>query len=55
MKDIISEFNSFFDGQASVVINDNVLEITIGLKTLLISLPKPEVIGGQSMGLSHRS
>jgi hypothetical protein len=46
MENLIEQFNSFFKGVAEVRINRGVLEIAIGIKTLLISLP--EIIGGQN-------
>jgi hypothetical protein len=46
MKKLLTEFNSFFKGQAKAAIKGDSLEITIDSRTLIISLP--EVIGGQS-------
>ena len=46
---LLEEFNAFFKGSAEVKIKDGRLEITIGTRTMLISLP--EAIGGQSTGL----
>lgn len=48
MESVLEQFNSFFQGTASAVINDNKLEVTIGSQTLIIALP--EVIGGQGQG-----
>jgi len=47
-KSLLEEFNSFFRGTAEAIINGNAnrLEITIGSRTLMVSLP--EVMGGQS-------
>ena len=49
MNELIKEFNNFFVGDAEIVIRDNELEITIGARTMLLSLP--QVIGTQSKGL----
>lgn len=49
-KSLLEDFNLFFKGSATAVINGNRLEITIGCQTLVISLP--EVIGGQAKGSS---
>ncbi len=45
---LLEEFNRFFDGSAKATINGSRLEITIGSKTIIISLPG--VIGVDSMG-----
>jgi len=47
---ILHTFNSFFGGAAKAEIKGNRLEITIGSRTLLISLP--EIVGAQSTGPS---
>jgi len=50
MDKLLEEFNSFFNGTASIKITDDRLEITIGSKTLILSLP--QIIGIQSKGSS---
>ncbi len=50
MKELIEEFNQFFVGEAEAVIKEGRVEITIGTRTLIISLPT--IIGGQSTGPS---
>lgn len=47
---LLEEFNRFFQGNAKAVIKEDRLEITIGTRTMIISLPV--VIGGQSTGQS---
>ena len=51
-KNLLEEFNSFFEGSAKVVINGTRLEITINNATLIISLP--EVVGSNATGQSRR-
>ena len=51
MEKLIKQFNIFFDGTAKREIKDNELHITIGAKTLFLSLP--EVNGGCSKGSSR--
>ena len=46
----LEDFNRFFDGKASISLISGRIEITIDSQTLIISLP--EIIGGQSKGLS---
>ena len=46
MREIIAEFNSFFDGDAKLEIKGKDLEITIGSRTLQIQLPS--VVGGRA-------
>jgi hypothetical protein len=46
MKDLIDEFNRFFNGSAKAEIENGKLNITTGNETLVIQLPL--VIGGQS-------
>lgn len=48
MKELLRQFNLFFDGTAKAQIKGDRLEITIGSQTLIISLP--EIVGGQSTG-----
>lgn len=45
-KDLIDDFNKFFEGKAKAVIVNGGLEITIGSLTMLISLP--EYVGGRN-------
>jgi hypothetical protein len=48
-KDLIDDFNKFFEGQAKVVIVNGGLEITIGSKTAILSLPElPRIVGGRN-------
>ncbi len=48
MKELIDRFNSFFKGSAEARIIKGSLEITIGSRTLIISLP--QIIGGRGEG-----
>ena len=50
MEILIEQFNIFFDGKAKLGIKNNELHITIGEKTLFLSLP--DIIGGCSRGQS---
>ena len=50
MEYLINEFNEIFEGNASIIIVGESLEITIGSQTLIISLPK--VVGAQAKDLS---
>ncbi len=53
LEDLIREFNKFFNGNASLVINGDELKITIGSQTLTVLLP--QVIGTESKGQSQQS
>lgn len=44
--DLLARFNSFFEGDAQVEVKENRLEITIGSRIMVISLPS--VIGVQA-------
>ena len=46
MEELLSRFNSFFEGSAKIEIKGNKMEITINRATLVISLP--EILGGHS-------
>jgi len=46
MDKLIEEFNEFFKNEAKIIIVDNDLEITIGSKTVIFSLP--ELTGGRT-------
>ena len=48
MQNLIDEFNGFFEGDAVAVVKADILEVTVGTRTLLISLPS--AVGGQAMG-----
>ncbi len=53
IQDLLVEFNSFFKGDAEVIIANNTVEITVGSRTLIVSLPT--VVGVDSMGQSQQS
>jgi len=53
MEELLSQFNECFNGIANAKISGNNLEIAIGSKTLIISLP--EVIGAQAKDSSQSS
>ena len=53
MENIIDQFNAFFDKDASVVIKNNKLKITIDTRTLTIELPT--VVGAESMAQLPKS
>jgi hypothetical protein len=49
LKDLIKEFNEFFGGLAVAVIVNGRLEITIGSRTAVFSLPEmPKLVGGHN-------
>lgn len=50
-KNLLEEFNSFFEGDAEIIITDSKMEITVGSRTLVISLPG--VISARATGLSQ--
>ena len=50
MEDLIKEFNECFEGDAKIEIVDSEIRITIGSRTLFVSLP--EIVGGCSTGSS---
>jgi len=50
VEELLFLFNGFFNGEAEATIVNGSLKITIGNRTLIISLP--EIIGGSSTGLS---
>ena len=47
---LAEEFNKFFEGDAEIIIADNKMEITVGSRTLVISLPR--VISARATGSS---
>lgn len=48
-KDLIDESNKFFKGKAKAIVVNGGLEITIGSKTAIISLPEvPRIVGGRN-------
>jgi hypothetical protein len=48
-KDLIDDFNKFFKGKAKAIVVNGGLEITIGSKTAIISLPEvPRIVGGRN-------
>jgi len=46
LKDLIDDFNKFFEGHAKAVIVNGRLEITIGSLAMIIS--PPEYVGGRN-------
>lgn len=50
---LLSEFNRFFEGRAEAVVKDGRLEVTVGPRTLALTLPT--VAGGWSTGSSSPS
>jgi len=48
MEKLIAEFNLFFSGSAEIVRVGNEIKISVGAKTLIVSLPS--IIGADSMG-----
>jgi alanine-alpha-ketoisovalerate/valine-pyruvate aminotransferase len=46
MNKLIDRLNEFFRGDAKIVLEDERIQITIGSKTAILSLP--ELIGGQN-------
>jgi hypothetical protein len=50
MDELLKEFNGFFEGYAKIALSNNRIEITIGSRTLIISVL--EVIGVQARGAS---
>ena len=53
MGELLKEFNRFFEGDVKIALSNNRLEITVGSRTLILSLP--EIIGVDSMGQSQQS
>ena len=49
MDNLIARFNSFFEGDAEAKIVNGKLHITIGSRTLVISLPA--IVGEQATGI----
>ena len=47
---LLDTFNSFFEGDAEIIITDNKMEITVGSRTIVISLPT--VVSCKAMGSS---
>jgi hypothetical protein len=46
LENLTKEFNQFFHDLANIEVVNDRIEITIGTRTLLISLP--EIVGGQN-------
>ena len=53
MDKIMEEFNTFFEGDATAGIVNGKLHITIGSRTLVISLPA--IVGAQATGIKAQS
>ena len=49
MRKLIKDFNKFFKGHARMAVVNGGLEITIGSKTAIFSLPEtPRIVGGRN-------
>jgi alanine-alpha-ketoisovalerate/valine-pyruvate aminotransferase len=53
MNKLIEELNEFFRNEAKIILVDDNIEITVGSKTVILSLP--EIVGGRNEPTEERT